>query len=254
MWPLISVRSAWLGAISPVFSRSWAESFSQRAAAAPAARLSGFTSATRSPSLSKALPISPARLARTASFSSASFWRRISSITAVFMPAAWSWAKGLPASTASSCFRSPTSTTRGMRIAAAVRSRSRACTVEAANLRRPPAPSSGTRRAFPWHPSGSAVPRQCQRCGRGNAAGFGLDPGFGSQRARGRSGWRDPDRTVAALRRELAGAGQHGGLAGAGITCTPTTRSFEDRIFFTASFWPTVRRRCAAAAPRSSSA
>ena len=69
MWPSISVRSAWLGAISPVFSCSWAESFSQRAAAAPA-RLSGLTSAMRLPSLPTVLPISPARLARSASFSS----------------------------------------------------------------------------------------------------------------------------------------------------------------------------------------
>ena len=86
MWPLTVWRSSWLGAISPVFSRSSGESFSHRAAAAPA-RLSGFTSATRSPSLSNAPRTSPARLARTASFKAASFCRRISSITTVFMPA-----------------------------------------------------------------------------------------------------------------------------------------------------------------------
>ena len=47
------------------------------------------------------------------------------------MPAAWSWAKGLPASTASSCFASPTSTSFGTRSTPAIRSRSRAWTVEA---------------------------------------------------------------------------------------------------------------------------
>ena len=66
-------------------------------------------------------------------------WRMISSIVAVCIPAAWSWAKGLPASTASSCFASPTSTTRGIRSSAAMRSRSRACTVDASE------PSSTTR-------------------------------------------------------------------------------------------------------------
>ena len=50
---------------------------------------------------------------------------------AVFMPACRSWAKGLPASTASSCFASPTRTSFGMRSTLAILSRSRAWTVEA---------------------------------------------------------------------------------------------------------------------------
>ncbi len=40
------------------------------------------------------------------------FWRTISSSFTVFIPASWSCAKGLPASTASCCRRSPTSNTR----------------------------------------------------------------------------------------------------------------------------------------------
>ena len=86
--------------------------------------------------------MSPARLASTASFSAGSRWRMIWSIAAVFMPAAWSCAKGLPASTASSCFSSPTSTTRGMRKRSAILSRSRAWTVEASE------PSSTTSTVF----------------------------------------------------------------------------------------------------------
>ena len=119
----VSFRSSTVGAITPVFSRASGESASQRAATAPAI-LSGLTSATLLPSLSNALPISPARLASTASFSAGSRWRMISSMTAVCIPAAWSWAKGLPASTASSCFASPTSTTRGMRTSFAILKRS----------------------------------------------------------------------------------------------------------------------------------
>ena len=63
--------------------------------------------------------------------SSASFCLRISSITAVFMPARCSCANGLPASTASSCFSSPTNTTRGIPSAFEIRRRSRAWTVGA---------------------------------------------------------------------------------------------------------------------------
>ena len=68
MCPLMPCRRAWLGAMTPVRPRSSGESLSQRAATAPA-MLSGFTSATWEPSFSNALPISPARLASTASFS-----------------------------------------------------------------------------------------------------------------------------------------------------------------------------------------
>ena len=124
--------------MTPVFARASSERESHRAATAPA-MLSGFTSATLLPSFSNAFSILPFRLASTASLSTGSRWRMISSIVAVCMPAAWSWAKGLPASTASSCLASPTSTTRGMRSSAAMRSRSRACTVEASE------PSSTTR-------------------------------------------------------------------------------------------------------------
>ena len=141
IWALMPSRNSWLGAITPVRSRSSGESFSQRAATAPA-MLSGFTSATLELSLSNALPISPARLASTASFRSGSRWRMISSIVAVFMPAACSCAKGLPASTASNCLESPTSTSFGIRSSRAIRSRSRAWTVEARK------PSSTTSAVF----------------------------------------------------------------------------------------------------------
>ena len=152
----MSSRSAWLGAISPAFSRSVGDSASQRAAAAPA-RLSGFTSATLEPSFSNALRTSPARLASTAAFSSGSRWRMISSITAVFMPAACNCANGLPASTASSCFSSPTRTTRGTRKALAIRSRSRACAVEASE------PSSTTSTVLPYAARMSRSPLRVSR-------------------------------------------------------------------------------------------
>ena len=61
-----------------------------------AARLSGFTSATLEPNFSKARFTSPARVASTAAFRSGSRWRMISFMVAVFMPAAWSCAKGFP--------------------------------------------------------------------------------------------------------------------------------------------------------------
>ena len=105
--------------MTPVFARAFSSSRSQRAATAPAI-LSGLTSATLLPSFSNARPMSPLRLASTASFSAGSRWRMISSMVAVCIPAAWSWANGLPASTASSCLASPTSTTRGMRSAPAM--------------------------------------------------------------------------------------------------------------------------------------
>ena len=122
-------------------SRSSGDSLSQRAATAPAI-LSGFTSATFSPSFPNAFSISPARLAWTAAFSAGFLWRMISSIVAVFMPASCNCANDLPASTASSCLESPTSTTRGMRRTLAMRSRLRACTVEASE------PSSTPRTVF----------------------------------------------------------------------------------------------------------
>ena len=149
MWPLMATRSSWLGAITPVCSRSSGESLSQRAATAPA-MLSALTCATPEPSFSKAVRMSPAMLASTAFFSAGSRWRMISSITAVRMPACCSWAKGLPASTASSCFSSPTRTTLGMRRVLAILSRSRVCTVEASE------PSSTTSTVFA---KASRIPR-----------------------------------------------------------------------------------------------
>ena len=73
---IIARHSAWLGAISPVLSRSWAESIQPARGGRTAEMLSGFTSATQSPSFSKARPISPAEArAYTASLSSVSLWR-----------------------------------------------------------------------------------------------------------------------------------------------------------------------------------
>ena len=137
--------------MTPVFSRaSWSRR-SHLAATAPAI-LSGLTSATLLPSFAKARSMSPLRLASTASFRAGSRCRMISSIVAVCMPAAWSWAKGLPASTASNCFASPTSTTRGMRSALAILSRSLAWTVDASE------PSSTTRIVFAKAPRISLAP------------------------------------------------------------------------------------------------
>ena len=59
---LIAWRSLCEGAMIPVFSRGSGDSASHRAATAPA-MLSGFTSATLSPSFSNAVPMSPLRLA-----------------------------------------------------------------------------------------------------------------------------------------------------------------------------------------------
>ena len=97
MEPLIACLGSWEDAITPVFARASASSLSHLATTVPAI-LSGFTSATWSPSFSKARRTSPRRLASTASFRAGSHWRMISSMTAVAMLAAWSWAKGLPAS------------------------------------------------------------------------------------------------------------------------------------------------------------
>ena len=58
-------------------------------------------------------------------------WRRISSITAVCIPARLSCSNGFPASTAPSCFSSPTSTTRGTRSVVATRSSPRICSLDA---------------------------------------------------------------------------------------------------------------------------
>ena len=134
------------------------------------------------------------------------------------MPPRWSWAKGLPASTASSCFSSPTSTTRGIRSASAIRSRSRACTVEASE------PSSTTRAVLANAARISFWPffRHASFGNPGVAReealqGLALDPGFGGERARGRGRGREAADRVALLLKERAGAGEHGGLAGAGI-------------------------------------
>ena len=94
IWPLISWRSSWLGAMTPVFSRASGPSLSQRAATAPAI-LSCLTSATLPPSFSKARSMSPLRLATTASFRAGSRWRMISSMTAVFMPGGLELGEGL---------------------------------------------------------------------------------------------------------------------------------------------------------------
>ena len=162
--------------------------------------------------------MSPARLASTAALSSGSRWRTISSMTAVFMPARCSCANGLPASTASSCFSSPTSTTRGMRSASAIRRRSRAWTVEANE------PSSTTSTVFRYarphllsalsgHASfgDAAVPGQEELKGLARQAGLGCEGAGGGRRRR-----KAPD-LVALLLEKGAGAVQHGGLAGAGI-------------------------------------
>ena len=138
---LIPTRSAWLGAMTPVRSRISGESFNHRAATAPA-MFSGLTSATLPPSFSNACLISPARLASTAAFRSGFLWRMIWSMVAIGMPAPCNWANALPASTASSCFSSPTNTTLGSRSDLAIRNRSRICTVEASEA------SSTTRTDF----------------------------------------------------------------------------------------------------------
>ncbi len=126
---LIASRSARVGAITPAVWRSSGDNASQRSDASRP-RCSGSTRATRSPSFSNAVLTSPARLARTASLSVASRWRTISSTTAVVIPAAFNCAKGLPASTPSSCFSSPTNTTRGRRSAVAMRSRLLICSLD----------------------------------------------------------------------------------------------------------------------------
>ena len=95
-------------------------------------------------------------------------------MVAVFMPARCSCTKGLPASTASSCFASPTSTTRGRRTSLTMRSRFLAWTVEARD------PSSTTSTVFLEHAAcisrapfrvrrPSATP---PRFGRGTVAAF----------------------------------------------------------------------------------
>ena len=149
-------------------------------------------------------------------------WRMISSMVAVFMPACWSWAKGFPASTASSCFASPTSTRRGMRSAAAITEQvagldgggERALVDHQDGFRegraqRPSAPP-GLRQP-PFGDAGIAGEEALQGLAAAMPASAASVFGRRGGRARG------PDHAVAALLRENPGAVQHGRLAGSGI-------------------------------------
>ena len=134
------------------------------------------------------------------------------------MPAAWSWAKGLPASTASKLLLVAHQHHAG----------------NADGIRDPkqvPGLHRRGKRALVDHQHGlpergahlpRALPRQpplgdARVAGEEALQGLGLDAGFGRQRARRRGRRRDPDRAVAAPGGKLPGAVEHGGLAGAGI-------------------------------------
>ena len=203
--------------MTPVRSRPSGSSRSHLAATAPA-MLSALTSATLPPSLSNAHWMSPFRLASTASFSAGTRWRMNSSITAAFMPAAWSGAKGLPASTASSCFASPTRTTRGIRSSPAIRRRSRAWTVGASeplvhHEDRLPERRPHRVGALPREPP----LRDARVAGEEPLEGLRGDPGFRGQGLRRRGRGREARHAPALPLRKPPRTVQHGGLAGPGV-------------------------------------
>ncbi len=225
-----------------MFARSSGDSASQRAAAAPA-RLSGFASATLEPSFSKALPISPARLASTASF------RALIALSHDLVHDGGLHAGGLELGEGLSGIDR-------VELFGIAHQHHAGDTERIRDPEQVAGLDGGGERALVDHQRG--LPERGTHVARtllrhaplGNAGvareealeGLAPDPGLALQRPRRRGRGREAPDPVALLLHERAGAPQHGRLARAGIALdTPTVRSFADRMSLTASFCPWVR-------------